>query len=370
MIRTLCNIFALATLGVAFSCASFGTSPHQNDIDKYEKSKNYKDGEFQNEIETEKLTINQFSLMMKFFFGGEEKSEPEKPIEIVSLNAKSYHKPPLSGLWVTWLGHSSMILEIDGKTILIDPVFSERTSPYQWVGPKRFHEVPIRVEDLPELDAVVISHDHYDHLDMNTIKQLNAKTPRFIVPLAVSAHLLGWGISKEKITETDWYESVMVDDLKLVCTPARHFSGRGIFDENKTLWSSWVFIGKKNRAFYSGDTGPMPSFKKIGDTYGPFDLTMIQQGAYGQYWPYIHMTPDEAAIAHKDLRGQVMLPVHWGTFDLAMHDWDEPYKLAQVAARKHKVTIVQPRPGEMFEPVDAGKIKPAPIVSHFDVERQ
>lgn len=333
------------------SCTTFGTSAKGKRLETMQNSLNYdKENEiFKNQIETEQMIGSFWNVTWKFFTDDNTRRSPEIAPDIVSLNDQSFLGRPESGFRVTWLGHSTLMIEMEEKKILIDPVFSDRASPFQWVGPKRFHEVPITIEELPTLDAVVISHDHFDHLDHNSIEKLISKTKFFYVPLGIGAHLEGWGVSKEQIVEMDWYEEAYDGDLQFISTPARHFSGRSLTDRNETLWTSWVIKYKTHSVYYSGDTGPMPAFKEIGDKFGPFDITIIQLGAYGDQWPYIHLTPEEAIAAHKDLKGNAILPVHWGTFDLALHDWDDPIKRTIVAARKEKVNVLRPIPGEMIE---------------------
>ncbi len=348
-------------------CSSFGSSPSGERLERIKKSPNYKDGMFINEMKTVKLTQSQWSLFFKFFFGGSDRREPENPPAIIKLGANDFAESVEKGYRVTWLGHSTMLVEISGKIILIDPVFSKRTSPFQTMGPKRFHEVPIKIAELPKIDAVVISHDHYDHLDQLSIEELESKTDMFVMPLGVGAHLEVWGIDKKKIKEYDWWQKLEVGEVTLVCTPARHFSGRGVFDENHTLWASWVIKSKDYSIYYSGDSGPMKTYTDIGEKYGPFDLTMIQLGAYGKFWPYIHMTPEEAMVAHKQLKGKILLPVHWGTFDLGLHAWDEPMLRTIEAAKNSRVPYLMPRPGQQLTLNKSSEIK-LPEVPRFALE--
>lgn len=243
------------------------------------------------------------------------------------------------------LGHSSVLLQLDGKLLLLDPVFGERASPVSWAGPKRFHPVPITAEDLPEIDAVIISHDHYDHLDKATIAALQHKTKRFIVPLRVGEHLTRWGVDKSHITELDWWQSTQLDSLEITAAPTQHFSGRGLFDRDKTLWASWALRGQQARVYFSGDSGYFTGFKEIGERLGPFDLTLIETGAYNPLWHAIHMLPEESVQAHVDLQGKIMISVHNSTFDLALHDWHEPYVRAEKAAALQGVSLITPMIG-------------------------
>jgi L-ascorbate metabolism protein UlaG (beta-lactamase superfamily) len=220
------------------------------------------------------------------------------------------------------------------------------------MGPKRFHPMPLPLADLPPLDAVAISHDHYDHLDRATVAALAERGERFVVPLGVGAHLEQWGIAPELIDELDWWEEIRVGELTLVATPGRHFSGRSVVmaDRNQTLWSGWALIGPAHRVYYSGDTAMFPGFAEIGRRLGPFDVTMIEIGAYNAAWRDVHIGPEQAIEAHRMLRGELLLPVHWGTFDLALHSWTEPAERVLVAARAAGVDLALPRPGESVDP--------------------
>jgi L-ascorbate metabolism protein UlaG (beta-lactamase superfamily) len=283
-------------------------------------------------------------------------------LPIVKPTRADFAQRPASGLRATWLGHSTVLVEIDGARILFDPVWARRASPSSLIGPERFHEPPLALEDLPPLDAIIASHDHYDHLDRGVVRELARSAAqsraRFVVPLGVGAHLEKWGVAPERITELDWSESVTVGPLKLTATPARHFSGRGLSDRNHTLWASWSVAGPAHRVFHSGDTGPFAGVADIGATHGPFDLTFIKIGAYGETWPDIHLTPEQAVDAHAKLRGRALLPIHWGTFNLAFHAWDEPAERVVVAATAAGAQVIMPSPGESVEPTRARPVDP------------
>jgi L-ascorbate metabolism protein UlaG (beta-lactamase superfamily) len=287
-------------------------------------------------------------MTWRWFFEDTER-EPKSPLHFPMVDKTLFQKSPGTRLRLTWLGHSSVLIEIDGRRILTDPVFSERASPSTLVGPRRFFPVPLSTDDFPTLDAIVISHDHYDHLDHRTLLLLDARTERYFVPLGVGAHLVGWGISEEKITELDWWQESEHAGLRFVITPARHFSGRGLGDQNGTEWASWAILGPDHRVFFSGDTGYFDAFATIGKRLGPFDVTLIESGAYDAAWANIHLGPENAIRAHLDLRGNVMLPVHWGTFDLAIHAFAEPIVRLRALAKKRGVQLAQPRPGQSFE---------------------
>lgn len=290
---------------------------------------------------------------MRRQLGGKEQRTPLHPPPVVALSREDFAIGPASGLRVTWLGHSTTLIEIDGHRVLVDPVFGDRVSPLQWIGPRRFHPPPLPLAELPSLDAVILTHDHYDHLDMEVIRFLANRTeerkPPIVTALGVGAHLERWGIETERITELDWNESTRVGELEITATPARHFSGRGL-RRNNTLWASWVIAGAKHRVFHTGDTGFFEAFRKIGAAHGPFDVNLVKIGAYDPEWPDIHLTPEDAVRMHQMLGGPLLIPIHWGTFNLAFHAWNEPPDRLVAAAQNAGVRIAIPRPGERIEP--------------------
>jgi L-ascorbate metabolism protein UlaG (beta-lactamase superfamily) len=266
-------------------------------------------------------------------------SRPELPAEAAELA-------------VTWLGHASALLEVDGQRVLVDPVWGHRVSPSPVFGPTRLHPVPVVLAELPQVDAVLISHDHYDHLDLPTVRALLAtQTAPFVVPLGVGEHLRTWDVPEDRIVELDWDGAHTVAGLTLTCTEARHFSGR-FFHRDTTLWASWAIAGPRHRVFFGGDTGYTPAFAGIGARFGPFDLTLLPIGAYNDAWHAIHMDPEEAMRAHGDLGGRVLLPIHWATFNLAFHRWAEPVQRLLVAAQRTGAQVVVPRPGERIDVLD------------------
>lgn len=310
-------------------------------------SKNYNGEKFVNQVPvriTKKGTF--FNTMWKWMTGNEER-EPQYKIGPFKLIPDQINTMDSSGLRITWINHSTVLIEIDGKRFITDPVWSKRASPVSFAGPRRFFDAPIRLEDLPRLDGVIISHDHYDHLDEDTIKEIAKTGVNFYMPLGVDKYFDDWGISKEQIHEFDWWESVQLDnDHSLIATPACHFSGRGVFNRNNTLWASWVIIGKNHRVYFGGDSGYFPGFKTIGEKYGPFDITMLEIGAYHPNWSTIHLGPENAVKAHTDLKGKALLPIHWGTFTLAFHGWTDPVEKLIIDAKEKQIKLILPMPGQ------------------------
>ncbi|ADG19949.1 MBL fold metallo-hydrolase [Paraburkholderia atlantica] len=247
------------------------------------------------------------------------------------------------------LGHSTMLLKLRDKYWLTDPVFAERASPFRNLGPKRFHAPPISLDDLPPLHGVILSHDHYDHLDRETVLLLAQRTEVFLTPLGVGDRLVEWGIDAAKVRQFDWWQGTVVEGIEFTATPAQHFSGRSLFDGNRTLWASWVIVDNDLRVFFSGDTGYFDGFSAIGERLGPFDVTLIETGAYDAMWPYVHMQPEETVQAHIDLRGRWLVPIHNGTFDLAMHRWQEPFERVTGLALARGVALSTPRMGERLD---------------------
>jgi L-ascorbate metabolism protein UlaG (beta-lactamase superfamily) len=314
-----------------------------------QRSPQWANGAFRNREKSTAARTSNREMFRRQFFGDEQRS-PVAPVPVVTRTAADYATPPASGLRATWMGWSSVLVEIDGHTVLTDPVWSNRCSPSTLVGPKRFHAPPIALDALPQIDAVIVSHDHYDHLDMPVVRALTARGTHFIVPLGIGAHLERWGTPAAQIHELDWNESFGLRRLTFTATPARHYSGRNPRHKNETLWATWVVRGPRHRIFFSGDSGYTEQFRAIGAAHGPFDLTLIKIGASDPTWVEIHMSPEEAVQTHRDVGGRVMLPVHWATFNLGFHPWREPPDRALAAAAKAGVRLVVPRLGELVEP--------------------
>jgi L-ascorbate metabolism protein UlaG (beta-lactamase superfamily) len=318
--------------------------------DAMKKPNNFSNGRFTNaEPTTVMKPGSNWDLIYQFLFKGHKDRTPSKPLPVVSMDGFAQQQAA-DGLRFIWFGHSSVLVELDRKRILIDPVFSDRASLFSWAGPKRFQPAPIQAEGLPTLDAVLISHDHYDHLDKPTILAIAPKTASFHVPLGVAALLEQWGIPKSKIHEYAWWDTKEVDGIMIVATPARHFSGRGLFDRNRTLWCSWGISRNGRKVFHSGDTGMTSQFKEIGKKYGPFDLAFIKMAAYNENWPDIHLNPEQAVEAYHDLGGKTLVPIHWATFDLSLHSWYEPIERLVTAADHDHARVITPRMGELVDP--------------------
>ena len=312
---------------------------------KIEDSPQYKDGKFNDMGNALNMSFTEYvSTTWDFIFTSNHRT-PETDLPAKQVNLSGFNNPDSSHLNVTWLGHSSLMINIDGYKILIDPVFEKRISIF---GPTRFNgDVPLDIRQIPKIDAVIISHDHYDHLNKYSVQRLIEKSDKFIVPLAVGARLMDWGVPRDKIVELDWWQEYRLDqNLMVAATPAQHFSGRGITDRNKTLWASWVIKTPFHSLFFSGDSGYFNGFKQIGEKYGPFDMTFMECGAYGKSWPKVHMFPEQTVQAHLDLKGNVLHPIHWATFNLALHPWYEPMVRLTAAAKVKNVKIATPVVGE------------------------
>jgi len=333
-------------LALASGWRAFGTSASGERLARMQRSPEWRDRHFVNPQPLQ----NDWWGALAGMFHASAYGAPAPPLALEAIDPERFAKVPRTGLRVTWLGHACVLLEIDGRRVLTDPVWSQRASPLTWLGPKRWYPPQIALDDLPPLDAVLISHDHYDHLDYATIRALRERDVTFVVPLGVGAHLAYWGVPEARITELDWWETTTVHGLEIASTPARHASGRMVLDDDTKLWSSYALIGPNHRAYFSGDTGLFPALSEIGQRYGPFDLTMIEVGQYHRSWPDWHIGPEQAVLAHEMLHGRTLLPMHWGLFTLAYHGWTEPIERLLAAAQPRTATVLLPRPGQSVEP--------------------
>lgn len=333
---------------------SFGGAPAGERLERMRASKQFVGDRFQNAEPTSLMAPSSYwGAFEQWMFGKEMRVSP-CPMPLVTDTAARLAVPAVSGLRVTWLGHSSTIIEIDGARILTDPVWGERASPSRWVGPTRMHRPPLALADLPPIDAVLISHEHYDHLDMGTIDALGARGVTFHVPLGIGAHLTAWGIPDAQIVEHDWWQDATIaGGVRIVSTPARHFNGRGIPWRVGALWTSWSIVGPHHRLFFSGDTGLTAGFADVARREGPFDVAMLEIGQYHQSWGTIHLGPVGALEAFARLGAKTLIPIHWGTFVLAYHAWSEPAETLVDEAAKRGVPVLTPRLGEPIEPVTA-----------------
>lgn len=325
--------------------AGFGKAPQGAQLSQVEASPHYRDGQFHNQLPTPGFTgqKNMLAAWWDFLMTKRENARPAQPLPLVKTDLATL---PLGQDVMVWLGHSSWYLQLAGKRILIDPVFSDYAAPFSFINKAFPGDYPWRAEGMPEIDLLIISHDHYDHLDYATIRALLPKIKRVITPLGVGSHLRYWGMDGALITEADWQQAVPAsDELTVHVLPARHFSGRGL-KRNQTLWASFLFVTRQQKIYYSGDSGYGPHFKAIGNEFGPVDLAIMENGQYDQDWKYIHMMPDETAQAADDLRARAVLPGHAGRFVLAKHSWDEPYQRLAAASEGRAWRLLTPVQGE------------------------
>ena len=325
----------------------FGGSLSKQQQEIYTKSKNYKDGKFINQGNINlDMSISDIGKSLVKYINPPKGTQPKETIQVQkidSLNLAQHNGKTR----LIWFGHSTFLVQINNTNILIDPMFGDVPAPHPSLGGNRFSkELPIEIEQLPNIDAVLISHDHYDHLDYESIQRLKSKVGMFYTPLGVGIHLEAWGIEKERIIELDWWEEIKYSNLTFKCTPAQHFSGRGLTDRANTLWCSWVIQSETENIFFSGDSGYGAHFKEIGEKYGPFDFAMLECGQYNEMWSEIHMFPEETVQAAIDIKAKQIMPIHWGAFKLAIHKWTDPVERIAMKAKELNVNLRIPEIGE------------------------
>jgi L-ascorbate metabolism protein UlaG (beta-lactamase superfamily) len=342
------SVIALSAAVVLFLYAwgAFGADPSGERLSRMRDSSHWLEGRFVNQ---QPMWTNAQGGLLRLF-ESTPGDWPDTPVPVVMDGGMGLKVRSATGLRVTWFGHSSMLVEIDGVKVLIDPLWGERASPLSWIGPQRWFPPPLKLNELPKIDVVMISHDHYDHLDWSTISAMSDWDTKFVVPLGVGAHLERWGIKPARIVELDWWQSTRVSSLEIVATPARHASGRVTGRSDRTLWAGYALLGAQHRAWYSGDTGFHAALEEIGRRFGPFDVTLIEVGQYDTDWPDWHLGPEQAVEANQLLRGRRMIPVHWGLLNLAHHSWTEPVERVLARAKCLHVDVLVPRPGESIEP--------------------
>lgn len=341
----------LAALAAAITltlvgCESFGEHASGERLARMERSPEWHGDRFAN---PQAMWSDMRDALMHALAGGPD-VEPGVPVPVVQTDPAALAVAPASGLRVTWFGHSSALIEIDGVRVMTDPIWSDRASPLQWVGPHRWYPPTVALAQLPSVDAVLISHDHYDHLDYATIVAMRSWNNVFIVPLGVGAHLARWGIPAGRIVELDWWQSARVGALTVTLTPARHASGRLQAQSDMTLWSGFALVGRQHRVYYSGDSGLFDAMTEIGQRFGPFDVALIEAGQYDADWPDWHLGPEQSVLAAQRVGAKALIPVHWGLFKLAHHGWTEPVERVLAAASCTDLKVLTPRPGQSIEP--------------------
>lgn len=345
------TLIILGTLIIGISIfmntsSEFGSAPNSEEIAHFKTLPNYSKDKFVNQTGAEaSMNFSTMAGTLVEYFSHIPNREPSTPPPVKELQIDSLHTAEQPR--ITWFGHSAVLVELAGKRIFLDPMLTDVPSPVKWLGNPRYNpKLPIDISNLPELDAVLISHDHYDHLDYESIVKLTKKTRMFYVPLGVAAHLRDWDVPEEKIVEFNWWDENTVENITVAFAPSQHFSGRGLADRASTLWGSWIIKTDATKLYFSGDSGYGPHFKEVGERYGAFDLVMLECGQYNERWKAIHMMPEETAQAAKDLNAAHMLPIHWGSFTLALHAWTDPIERVSAAAKELGIAITTPKIGE------------------------
>ncbi len=349
MITSILLLFAVAIpAGVLYTRKNpqFGGRPSEQDLKRYARSPQWKNGVFLNQsLTTMDVGLSSMPGLLKEFMSGRKKRMPSKLLEIEPLDRKAFEE---AGDKFVWYGHSAVLFRIAGRNVLVDPMMGPDASPIGPMRTRRFSANSLeKIDDLPHLDLVLLTHDHYDHLDYSSIQRLKGKTDKFWVALGVKRHLVRWGVREDKVKEFDWWEEGQLDDIRFVFTPSRHFSGRGPFDRAKSLWGGWVILSKETKIYWSGDGGYDDHFKEIGEKFGPFDWGFMECGQYNEKWHQIHMYPEEAVQASQEARVTTAIPVHWGAFSLALHTWTDPIERFSKCAQKKQQAACYPGLGQI-----------------------
>ncbi len=341
-------LVVIVTIVFVNTSPQFGGKITEEEKRKFAQTGHYKDGKFINQIPSEiEIGWRDIPYLLSQMLKRDGSRRPATSFPVLKIDSLDIERKPDSITRLTWFGHSAFLVEIAGKKILLDPMFGPVPAPHPMLGGKRFSDgLPIEIEKLPQIDAIIMSHDHYDHLDYGSIMKLKAKTKEFYMPLGVGAHFRRWGVPAEKIHELDWWQEIRLDSLVFACTPARHFSGRGFGDRAATLWASWVIIAPGAKIYFSGDSGYGPHFRQIGEQYGGFDFAMLECGQYGDKWKAIHMTPEETIQAAIDVQAKAAMPIHWAAFTLAFHSWTDPVIRATKKAEEMGVPFYTPQIGQ------------------------
>lgn len=357
LILSIILLIVLITIVFVYTSPQFGGSPTKEQKLAYAQTGHYENGKFVNQIPSPmEVGIKDIPSLLYKQIKGDPNKQPGIKFDVLKIDSLDIEQKPDSITRLTWFGHSAFLLEIRGKKILIDPMFGDVPAPHPWLGRSRYSNgLPIEIEKLPQIDAVIMSHDHYDHLDYGSIMRLKEKTKEFYMPLGVGAHFRKWGVQDERIHELDWWDDIELDSLKFTCAPARHFSGRGFGDRAATLWASWVIESPDKKIYFSGDSGYGPHFKEIGERFGGFDFAMMECGQYNEKWHSIHMMPEETIQAAIDINSKMTMPIHWAAFTLSLHSWTDPVERALKKAEELNVPFCTPQIGE---PVIIGKTYP------------
>jgi len=349
LILLLIGLFLLLIIAIVlllkFSPA-FGGKHRASQLEKYSRSPHFQQGHFQNVTKLQlDHSLPDFS---KSRLGSSKRRIPQQPLPYQKINPALLQNPSEEAV-ITWFGHSTFLIELAQKIIFVDPMLSNYPSPIQGLGRRRYSkEIPIQIDDLPTIDVVLLTHDHYDHLDYRSILGIKDKVKQFVVPLGMSSHLLRWGVPSANILELDWWEVYHFEDLSFTFTPTHHYSGRSLSDRRASLWGGWIIQSPKQSLFVSGDGGYGEHFKYIGEKYGPFDLAMIECGQYNRNWPHNHMFPEQAVLVAQEVGAKKSMPIHWGAFTLAFHDWDEPVKRFVALAETQQIDYITPMIGQRF----------------------